>query len=226
MKAVILAAGNGIRMRPLTLEKPKPMLGINGKPILEHIWGSLPDNVKEVILVVGHKGEMIREYFGNSFKGKKIQYIEQKEQLGPAHALLLARSYLNPQEKFLLLFADGLYKKESIEKCLKHDRCILMSEVEDPKRFGVVVTDNEGRVIDIEEKPKYPKSNLVCGDAYVFDHKIFDYEGEKESDGEYYLPKMVQKLIREHPVFTEKASSWISIAYPEDLEKAERILLQ
>ena len=159
MQAVILAAGEGIRMRPLTIERPKPMLEIAGKPLLHHIFDILPREIKEVILVVGYRGNQIKEYFGNEFENKKIKYIWQKEKKGTAHALLLCRRYL--KNKFLLLYADDLHGKKGIQKCIKHDLAIIVSKAKNPERFGVVNIGRKNKIIRIEEKPKKPKSNLI-----------------------------------------------------------------
>src|SRR3989344_8985294 len=109
MKAIILAAGEGKRMRPLTLTKPKPMLEVLDKPLLHWIIDSLPEEITEIILVIGYKGDQIKKYFGNSFGGRKITYIEQKEQLGTAHALKLVKPILKNGERFIFMYADDLH---------------------------------------------------------------------------------------------------------------------
>ena len=119
MKAVILAAGEGVRMRPLTLKKPKPLLELAGKSLLHHIWELLPNKINEVILVVGYKARMIKKYLGKSFLGKKIVYVHQKTKKGTADALFLAKPYLNPKEKFLLLYADDLHDKKVLKDACK-----------------------------------------------------------------------------------------------------------
>lgn len=210
-------------MRPLTLDKPKPMIEVMGKPILHHIFDILPVEIDEVVLVVGYKGDKIRNYFGNEFQKRKIKYIEQKDKKGTAHALLLCGSHLK-NEKFLLLYADDFHGKESIEKCVKHELAVLVAEAENPERFGVVTTDSKGRVIAIEEKPEKPKSNLVSTGFLVLDQRIFNYEPEIHPNGEYYLTDMLNKLIRDHQVIAEKTEFWVPIGYPEDLIKIEKVL--
>lgn len=226
MKAIILAAGKGTRMLPLTLEKPKPLLEVLGKPLLHHIWESLPDAVDEVILVVGYKGDMIRQYFGKEFLGKKVTYVEQQEQKGTGHALHLCRPHLENSDQFFFLFSDDLYDKKTLERCLKHDRTMLVAKVEEPQRFGIVVIDEQGKMLEFEEKPEQPKTNLASTGAFVLDKKIFDYELELDPRGEYFLTPLVQRLARDHGMFCEQASFWIPVGYPEDLKKAEEILSQ
>src|SRR5262249_28083308 len=114
MKVLIFAAGLGKRMQPLTFEKPKPLLEVAGKPLLERLFEILPEEIAEIILVVGYKADMIRKYFGEEWHGRPITYILQEEPLGTAHALELCRKHLAAGERFLLLFADDLYDKESL----------------------------------------------------------------------------------------------------------------
>jgi dTDP-glucose pyrophosphorylase len=225
MKVVILAAGEGLRMRPLTLELHKSMLPVLGKPLLHYIWESLPSMIDEVILVVGHRRETIQSYLMDEYLGKKITYVIQEKKTGTAHALQLCRSYLTDNQRFSLLYADDLHHRESIEKCLAYDRSVLVARVDNPKKFGVVTMDKTGRVIEIEEKPTEPKSNLVACEAYVLDQHIFDYEPTQSSSGEYYLTTMIEQLIRDHQVFAVETKFWHPIGYPADLETAKEALL-
>lgn len=224
MKAIILAAGRGTRLRPLTDTTPKPLLPILGKPILEHIIGSLPDAINELIIVVGYKGGQIRKYFGDSFGGRQISYVEQKEQLGTGHAALLTRHLLKDGERFMFMYADDLHDKKSIEKCLDHNLSMLVKEVADPKQFGVVLTDTNNIVTEIEEKPDNPKSNLVNIGVYMLDTKIFNYKPPLSKKGEYYLTDMVSSLAKDYPIKAITTSFWHPIGYPKDIEQAELII--
>ena len=107
MKAVVLAAGKSTRTYPLTLTRPKPLLEVANKPILQHNLESLSGLIDEVILVVGYRKEMIKERFGEEFNGIKLTYVEQKEQLGTGHALLHAEGYVSG--RFLVLMGDDIY---------------------------------------------------------------------------------------------------------------------
>ena len=220
MIAVIPCAGEGVRMRPLTLTKPKQLLEIAGKPILEHIFENLPDEINEVILVVGYLGDKIRDYFGGEFGGRKVQYVVQENTTGTWVALLKAKPFLN-EKKFLVLLGDDVLDKASIEKCLKHDLAVLVGEVEDPRRFGVVVTNETGKILDFVEKPKNPPSNLANTGVQVLDSKIFDYPARRHPNGEFYLTDSISQLAREYDVFVEHAKMWLSIATPEDLKRID-----
>ncbi len=226
MKCVILAAGEGVRMRPLTNEEPKPMLKVAGKPILEHIFDSLPSQISRVILVVGYLHQRIHDHFGHHFKNFKIDYIIQEGKLGTYHALKLCEPLLNDDEKFLMLYADDLHGKEGLKKCADSDQlCLLVSEAEDAKKFGVVEVQDDRSVKNIEEKPESPKTNLVLTGVKLLDKNIFNYPARQHSNGEYYLTdSLAQMLEAGHKIHTVKSDFWHPIGYPEDLKKAEEIL--
>lgn len=224
MKAIILAAGKGTRLRPYTHMAPKPLLRVQGKPILTHIIDTLPNVIDEIILVIGYKGDMIRSYFGDMYNGKKISYIEQAEQRGTGHAAFLAQPFLDKGERFLFMYADDLQDPYSIEILLTYPYGMLVKEVSDPTSFGVVLVDRKNRVLEIEEKPEYPKSNLVNIGVYVLDTQIFDYPPELSSSGEYYLTDMVTMFAKDHPMYAIPTAFWHPIGYPKDLEIAEQVL--
>ena len=220
MKAVIPCAGEGVRMRPLTLIKPKQLLEINGRPILEHIFENLPDEVDEVVLVTGYMGDKIREHFQDNFGRFKIRYVEQKEKLGTADALWRCRDILG-KERFLMLYGDDILDRESIAKCLRHDLAILVKEVDDPRRFGVVVTDEKGKILELVEKPEVPPSNLASTGVKVLDERIFNYPARRHENGEFYITDSLARLAKDHDVFVEHAETWLSMATPEDLKRVD-----
>lgn len=224
MKCIILAAGKGTRMRPLTLHTPKPMVMVLGKPLLEHIINELPSEITELILVVGYQHEKIRAYFGDKFSDRKIVYVIQEEQLGTAHALNLARPYLNEGEKFLFMFADDLHSASAMKQLVQGDIGMLVQEHEDPRPFGVVEVDKEGRVTSLEEKPADPKSNMVAVGVFLFDDRIFNYPIRLSPRGEYEYVDQVVDMLKDHDFVVEKTNFWHPIGYPQDVEVAERKL--
>lgn len=223
MKAVILAAGEGLRMRPLTENKPKPMIEIMGKPLLHHIFDSLPEEINEVILVTGYLEEKIRDYFGGNFEGRKITYIHQPKKLGTAQALWLTRKLLG-DERFLMLYADDLQSKVDIKKCMEHPLSVMVKEVEDPRRFGVIIADDNGKILDLVEKPVNPPSNLASTGVKVLDSKIFNYPAKQHLNGEFYITDSLSQMARDYDIYAVKADFWLPIGYPEDIQKAEGIL--
>lgn len=224
MKAVIFAAGEGKRLHPLTLDKPKPLVPVLGKPLLEHIWEVLPDSIDEVVVVVGYKQEKIREFLGGEFMGKRVTYVEQVEPLGTGHALKLCKSHLENEEKFLLMYGDDIHGKEGVARCIEQPSSLLVHLVDDPRRFGVVLMNDDATIKHIEEKPEHPKSNLAVTGVYVLTPCIFDYEATHTKNGEFYLTDMIEGYIKDHPMHVIESSSWIPIAYPHDIARAEEIL--
>lgn len=219
MQCVFLAAGRGTRLRPLTDTTPKPLLEINKKPILVHNFGQLPDEIDQVVLVVGWLGDKIRSYFGDNFLGREIVYVKQKEMLGTGHALSLCRDVLS--NKFMVMMGDNLYNRKDIEKCLAHDLCLLVKEVESPQNFAVVEIDASGALKAVCEKPHNSESNLVNTALYVLDKRFFEYPLVGIASVEYGLPQTIVAMAKDYRVYIEKADSWTEINTEEDLRKAE-----
>ncbi len=224
MQAIILVAGEGKRMRPLTLVKPKPMLEVLGKPILVHIIESLPPEVDEVILIVGYKQEIIRNYFKDSFAGKKIVYVHQEKQLGTGQALELCKELIRPGERFLFMIGDDLHSRTAIRNLLRHELAMLVHEHADPKRFGVVEVNDKGEVVSFEEKPEKPKSNLVSPAVFVLDDRIFKYPKKLHRTGEYFAVDQIAQMMKHVKFIVEKSDFWHPIGYPEDINSAEERL--
>ncbi|MDE2019348.1 MAG: NTP transferase domain-containing protein [Patescibacteria group bacterium] len=221
MKCVILAAGEGMRMRPLTLETPKPMLAIDGRPILEHLIDSLPGEIDEVIVVVGYLRHQIQSYFGSRYRDRRIEYAVQQKKEGTYRVLELCRPFLD-DERFLLLYADDLHGRDGLRICVESgEYCMLVSAVSDPRRFGVVEVDGHGRILNIEEKPERPKSNLVLPGPIVLDKTIFHYGARPHANGEFYLTDSLAQMVEAgYPMFAVRSNFWLPINTPDDLARA------
>lgn len=223
MQAVILAAGEGRRLRPLTLETPKPLLKIKNKPILEYTFQNLPDKVREVILVIGYKGEQIENYFGKEFAGKKIVYSYQKTPNGTFHALVCAKKFLKG-EPFLGLVGDDLYEKADLENLIQHPASVLVRKTNMPERFGICRVDENDFLIDIIEKPNFPCGSLAHTGAFVLNKEIFKELLIRGLNGEELLAPMIGSLAKKQPIKAVRASFWFPIGYLEDLTRAEKFL--
>jgi len=221
MQAVILAAGEGTRLRPLTLTKPKPLIKIANKSILEHNLEQLTGMVDEAIIVIGYKSEMIKESIGDFFKGIKITYVLQEQQLGTGHALFQAEHLV--KDKFIAFYGDDLYFRGDMEKLLVHDYALLAKQVDDIKKFGEVVVD--GHVKEIKEKPQSPKSNLANMGVYFLDKKIF-VDVEKSQRNEYELTDMINVLAKKEKISCVVAEKWLPIGYPWHILEANTELLK
>lgn len=222
MQCVILAAGKGTRMRPLTEDKPKPMVSVDGQPLIEHVVSSLPEKINELVIVVGYKGEQIKDYCGDEFCGRPVRYVEQEDKRGTAHALFECKQHLN--DRFLVLNADDLVGQAALEKALEHDICMLSYRHEHPERFGVIALDENGHVSDIVEKPDNPPSNRVSTGAIVLDSRVFEYELPLKRDDEHYLSDLMKNIIEDHDVTVVGDPHWHPVGYPEDIKKAEQFL--
>jgi UDP-N-acetylglucosamine diphosphorylase / glucose-1-phosphate thymidylyltransferase / UDP-N-acetylgalactosamine diphosphorylase / glucosamine-1-phosphate N-acetyltransferase / galactosamine-1-phosphate N-acetyltransferase len=222
MQIVILASGKGKRMGELTKTVPKPMLKIKGKPILEHKLNALPREIKEVIFVIGYRGEQIMNHFKKLWNGMKVTYVVQKNLNGTGAAVHLVKSFVG--DRFLVMMGDDLYHKKDIKKMLQHDLAILGHEVEDTSLFGIIKADNRKNMIEVIEKPKRSKDRLANTGLYMMNRKFFDYELVQIASGEYGLPQTLARMTKDHKIKVEKATNWFPIGNSDDLKKAEDII--
>jgi bifunctional UDP-N-acetylglucosamine pyrophosphorylase/glucosamine-1-phosphate N-acetyltransferase len=220
MQAVILTAGRGTRMKHLTENNNKNMLQVNGKPILEYKIDALPDEIDELVFVVGYLKGQIEEYFGNTFKGRKIRYVVQEELNGTGGAVHVAKDFL--KGKFLVMYGDDLYNRKDIENLIKYDLAVLAKEIEDVTRFGILNVDENGHLVDIIEKPKESESKLAAIGLFILNEDFFKYELVPIGGGEFGLPQTLAKMAKDYPVKIVKAEHWHPIGHPEDIESAEK----
>ncbi len=224
MRAVIFAAGKGTRLRPLTYKTPKPMLKIKNRPILEYTIGALPEEVDEVIIVIGYLGHIIKNHFGIRDNGRKIRYVVQKELNGTAGALWYCKKYLSG--KFLVLAGDDLYHPKDLKKLVKQELAILAHRVKNASRFGVLKMNKNKNLKGFMEKPKNAKNKLVNTAVYTLDERIFKYDliESKIYTGEFLLPQLIFKMAKDFPVKIVNAFMWHPIGYQKDIKKAEKII--
>ena len=229
MPAVILAAGEGARMRPLTYTRPKAMLPVAGLPLLEHLVVALTGaGVRHFIFVVGYRAEMVQNYFGSGSRWQAdITYCRQAEQLGTAHALRQVEGLVG--ERFLVLNADVLVSSVDLADLMRRDGCTLaVKEVEDASRLGVVEIEN-GRVLALHEKLSNPPTKLASTGIYLFKHTIFQALSHTTSSsrGEHELPQAIQMLIDggEHVGYVT-ADSWRDVSYPWELLTLNAVLME
>ncbi|MCG7851426.1 MAG: NTP transferase domain-containing protein, partial [Methanosarcinaceae archaeon] len=230
MKAVILAAGEGTRMRPLTSARPKVMLPIANKPILEHILDSAVEaGIREFVFITGYFEDSIKEYFGDgSGWGVKITYVHQSEQLGTAHAIGCARNHV--VGRFIILNGDVLisscYLKTFTER--SEDAVITVKEVDNPSEFGVIETEGE-KVLRIIEKPDVPPTNLANAGIYLFNESIFGFIERTTLSvrNEYEITDSLQMMIESGADvgYEILEHEWIDVGRPWDLLDANSMLL-
>lgn len=223
MKVIILAAGEGTRMRPLTTKIPKPLLKVAGQPILDHIFESLPKEIDEAVVVVKYLGEQIKKYCGDNFHRRRIAYAEGST-LGTAYSFLAAKPYLT-EDRFLFIYGDEMPAKKDIAACLKYPASILCFDVADPWNHGVANLRPDGTIAKIEEKPDAPSSRLIADGVMVLNKKIFDCGPKKKEKQEFFFTEMVNQFVKKEKVWAVKSSNKIyGLSTPTDLKRVESIL--
>lgn len=225
MQAIILAAGESTRTHPLTINKPKPMLKIANKRIIEHTFEQIKDLVDEAIIIVGFKKEMIQEFLGEEFLGIPITYVEQKERLGTGHAILQAKNLI--KGKTLILPGDDFFMNEDLKELSKNDYGVLVKEVDNPKAFGIMDVDDKGRTIGIIEKPQNPTSNLANTACWVLEKDFLKHleKIKPSSRGEIEATDIIKMLaIEGKNIELVKSKHWMPIGYPWHLINANEYL--
>lgn len=235
MKGLLLAGGHGTRLRPLTLTGNKHMLPIANKPMiiygLEHLRNV---GIKEIGIILGPIKEGVIETLGDGSKfGINITYLDQPEPKGLAHAIMVAEEYLRG-EPFVMYLGDNLLKQgaEPLVKLFietESDCVVGAANVKDPNRFGVVVFDEEGKILKFVEKPKEPISKWALIGIYVFTDAVFDALKKIKPSwrGEYEITDTIQTLFNDgYNIEVQKVQGWWKdTGRPEDLLEANQLVL-
>ena len=233
MKVIIPLAGKGTRLRPHTHITPKPMLKVAGKPVMSYVLDELKKlgNVEQIIYITGHLKEKVEEYARTETDIPSV-FIEQKVQDGTAGAIALARKYAD--QPVLIVFVDTIFDADlSVTKTIDADGIIWVKEVEDYQRFGVVVTDADGNMTKIVEKPDTPISKRAnIGLYYIRNWKLL-YEGidwtlrQPKNKGEYYLTDAYQYMI-DHgaKIKVIDVEGWYDAGEQGTLLETNRIMLE
>ena len=236
MKAIILSAGEGTRMRPLTLTKPKTMLPVAGKPIIQYNIEALRDcGVKDILLIVGYKEEIVRNYFKDgSHLGVNISYATQSKLEGTADAIGYGKDFI--EDSLITLNGDIILDVDILSEIIedyeksKPDTLMVLTEVEDPSAFGVVELDGDN-IINIVEKPKKEEapSNLINTGIYIFNKDIFDKIAKTEVSprGEYEITDSLSLQIADGKVVKghKTTKEWMDIGKPWELIEINEELL-
>jgi UDP-N-acetylglucosamine diphosphorylase / glucose-1-phosphate thymidylyltransferase / UDP-N-acetylgalactosamine diphosphorylase / glucosamine-1-phosphate N-acetyltransferase / galactosamine-1-phosphate N-acetyltransferase len=228
MECVVLAAGEGKRMRPLTAKRPKVMLPLANRPMMEHLILATRDaGIKDFIFVVGYGEREIRKHFGDgSGFGISVTYAPQRLQQGTADAVRSVRDLVSGP--FLLLNGDMILKSADIaDFCKCKPPCMGISSTDHPGDYGVVLV-KDGRVISLEEKSKQPKSNLINAGAYLFSPDIFErVENVRPSArGELELTDALDGLIADRVLGAYHLPYWMDVGHPWDMLDANATLME
>ena len=232
MKALILAAGEGARLRPLTSNTPKPLLLVAGKPYLSHLFASLKAaGIEDISLLVGFKSNRIRECYGEgASEGIHITYLEQKERLGTANAIGVAEGVMD--EDFVCVNGDVVISEKDIVGVVEahrqnHGTIMSTVTVDDPTRFGVI-EESQGKMVRIVEKPKVAPSKMINAGLFVFSPEVFEYihRTEKSPRGEFEITDTLNMMAGKIDInIFQLQGPWMDVGRPWDLLKANEILM-
>ena len=235
MKIIIPLAGYGSRLRPHTYTRPKPLINVAGKPALGHLLDSLQvlENVDEYIFVVGYLGDQIEDYVKESYDFKAT-FIEQKELLGQSHAIALAKDRIGDEPVFVV-FVDTLFEADlSIINTTDADGLIFVHEVDDPRRFGVVMLDDEQRIIKFVEKADTPPSNLAIVGMYylkngqaLMDAFAWQMSENVRTKDEYFIADALQYMVDEGSTLkSATVDAWLDVGVPATVLSTNQHLLR
>ncbi len=241
MKAVIIAAGKGKRLSPITSTTPKPMIPIGGKPLLEHSILSLREvGITEILIIVGYRENIIKDYFGDGLNkfNVKIDYISQIEHLGTAHAVGFAKDFVG-EDNFLLMYGDLLTDPKVFEEIIisyKKDQTeglISLFEVSHPQEYGIISLDSAGYVESITEKPSsdLELGNLANAGIFIFNPLIFkavektEPSIRKELEFTDSMRILINDLNGKIKGYVIKDLFWSDIGLPWHLLDANKFLL-
>ena len=228
MYGVVLAAGRGTRMRPLTDRRPKPLLPVGDRSLLERVFDTARDVVDEFVVVTGYRGEAIREAIGESYRDRPVHFVEQAEALGTAHAVAQAEPVVD--DDFLVLNGDVVVDA-SLPRSLAEAGApaVAATEVPDPRAYGVLSTADDGSLADIVEKPDDPPTNLANVGCYAFEPEVFEYiERTPESErGEYEITTTIDLLLGDGRRIDVAAyeGAWLDVGRPWELLEANELAL-
>lgn len=222
MDAVIIAAGAGTRMRPLTADCPKPLLPVGQRSLLERLMDQCVPHIDQFVIVVGYQAAAIRDHVGETHRGCPVNYAVQDEQLGTAHAIQQARRYVS--DAFIVLNGDVLIDETIIEQLVAADPpAMTTTTVADPTSYGVVETAS-GTVTALHEKPDAPPSDQINVGLYGFSAEIFDAIAaiDRSPRGEYEITDAIELLIDQghHVESIPYSGTWIDVGRPWELLEA------
>jgi bifunctional UDP-N-acetylglucosamine pyrophosphorylase/glucosamine-1-phosphate N-acetyltransferase len=210
MDAIILAAGLGKRLRPHTEATPKPLLPVQGRPILDWALGALPAAVDRVLVVVNYLGEQIEGYLGRQKHFARWEAVRQEAPRGTGDALRSCRDRIE-SGRFLVLNGDDLYGAADLSRLAACPAGLLTRQVQNPREFGVAVLKADGTLEKLVEKPDVPGPRLANAGAYVFPRHVFATELRESARGEYEITDYVTALAGREPVSVIEATFWLPI---------------
>jgi bifunctional UDP-N-acetylglucosamine pyrophosphorylase/glucosamine-1-phosphate N-acetyltransferase len=222
MDAIILAAGLGTRLRPHTLSTPKPLLPVQGRPILDWALGALPPAVDRVVVVVNYLAEQVEAYLAVQKHFAQWEAVRQPVPRGTGDALRCCRERLR-SDHFLVLNGDDLYGAADLAALARCPAGLLVHPVDEPRRFGIAFVEPDGSLKELVEKPDLEGRHLANTGAYVFPRTVFDIELQLSARGEYEITDYVSALARQQTVRALETAFWLPIGTVEVWQAAQQM---
>jgi len=224
MQCVILAAGRGTRLRPLTNSIPKPLVKVCGQPLIDHIVSALPPVITELIIVTHYLEDLIKAHCGAVFCGRPVTYVHQDSPSGSGAALLCAAPHIT--EKFLFMYADDIHGAAALKRVCEEEHAILAMTTDTPELFGMLDLHPDGTLRSIAEKPapEEAPSNLANISGWVVTPTILHYEATPSVRGEIESTDLMTAYAADYPVQVIKQDLWLPVGNHEQLQFAEEYL--
>jgi NDP-sugar pyrophosphorylase family protein len=220
MDAIILAAGLGTRLRPHTLQTPKPLLSVRGRPILDWALGALPRSVNRVIVVVSYLAEQIETYLRTQKHFAQWLTVHQHQPQGTGDALRRCREHIQ-SDRFLVLNGDDLYGCRDLNALAQCPAGLLVHPVDKPRLFGIAFVRHDGTLERLVEKPPLNGRQLANAGAYLFPRDVFGIELTLSPRGEYEITQYVTTLAGQQQVQVIQAKFWLPIGTVEAWQDAQ-----
>ncbi len=210
MDAVLLAAGLGTRLRPHTETTPKPLLKVQGRPILDWTLGALPKTVDRVVVVTHYLAAQVDDYLRTQTHVKEWATVPQGNPQGTGDALRKCRDQIR-SDKFLVINGDDLFGADDLAKLAACSAGVIVQEVQEPKKFGIAFLKPDGSLEKLLEKPDLPAPQLANTGAYLFPRSVFEIEIGLSKRGEYEITDYVSKLAAKQPFHVVRSTFWFPI---------------
>lgn len=237
IKAVIPVAGVGTKLRPHTHTQPKPLIPVAGKPILGHIIENILDSgITDFVFVIGYLGEKIRQYVRDNYGDRlKADFVVQAPREGLGHAIWVAKDAFKECNDIMIVLGDTIFDVNLKSLLQSPHSTVGVQVVEDPRKFGVAMLDQDGYIISVVEKPKIPKSNLALVGIYFIREVPQLISGledlivneERGDRGEFHLTDALMKMIEDKVRFrTHMVDNWFDCGRRDTLLATNRLLME
>jgi NDP-sugar pyrophosphorylase family protein len=225
MQAVILAAGKGLRLRPVSGDTPKPLVRVGDQTLLDHAIDSLPACIDEMIVVTGYKTDLVERHLDQHHADRDVACVQQTPVDGTGSAIHAAKDLLSGS--FLVINSDDLYSRDDLARLCEFDAAILTLEVSHNADIRSVVCDKNHHFSKLSRTPPVPQPMRQSCGAYVIDESFFEIPLEtitSHGKTEYSLPDTLEVYAKNHPVEVVEATFWMPVGTPEQLKRAENYL--